>query len=166
MSDGEYLTGKVVATRWQEFVDKKTHVTKPIFNVTVEVGSTEASRKVRPSVFIDNQILDFGPGKGKTRMEDVLEILNSYDIPVNMDSISQNDPFSWGDQLMGKEVSVFVKTDDEGNEKAYLNRASKPELEASRVRELWAALSDGKPEPSSSAADTGLDDDDDIPFGD
>jgi len=165
MLEADVYSGKVLGVKWSEYTDKDTQVTIPILALTVLITANGEERKVYPSVFVDQTIIDRGAQAGKTRAQDLLETLESYGLDVDIDDVSNNDPTAWPDQLTGMELPVYCKEGEDGKVKAYLNRLGRPSLEPARVKELWGAMAGNKPVPrADSAADTGLDDDDDFPF--
>lgn len=142
-----------VDASWSDF-EKKDGTTIPILNLNgyINVGGEEI--KVYPSLFMDPDFDD--RNDGKTKIQTVLELLASYEIDVDVDEVSNNNPNEWPLALQeASPLSVWVKGPDEnGRHKAYLNKRGRKSLEESEVSKLWGAVT-GAPTAAAAKSDAG-----------
>jgi len=169
MSKEAVFEGEIKSIKFEEFEPKDGGKAIPILALNVEVPKKDGTTKiVTPKLWFSDELITSGYAAGKSRVQDALEMLASYDVPVDTENLGQNDPMSWEDHLVGQNAVVFVKIDEEGKMKCYLNKRGRPEIAPDRVRELWAGVTGGAKTSKSATApskgvDTGLEDDD-LPF--
>lgn len=141
--------GSVVGTRWTRWDDEEQGKHVPILTLECEVGTGDNAKKLFPSLFFDTELATQGADAGKSRLQTSLEVLSSYEVEVDPDNPSNNNPAEFGPAMMGKKVSLYCDAKD-GKQRCYINRARKPELKESEVAALWAEIT-GSDQPAKLA---------------
>jgi len=137
LDEGTY-EGPIHEAKWTEWDDDGRGVL--VLNTPVDVTVGEKAHKLYPALFFDSELITSGRDEGKTRMEVALEVLASMGVEVDMESPPHIDPVTLPSQLEDVIASVYTKVDDNGRQKSYLNRRSKPPIPDERVTELWGSL--------------------------
>ena len=131
--------GKVIGTRWTRWDDEEQGKHVPILTLECAVGSGDNAKKLSPSLFFDTELATQGADAGKSRLQTSLEVLKSYEVEVDPQNPSNNNPAEFGPAMMGKTISLYCD-EKEGKQRCYINRARKPELKESEVAALWAEM--------------------------
>ena len=161
--------GPVTEAKWGGWKDEDTNRTIPILTLTVEIKIDGETKQVFPSLFFSPDLKTSGNDAGRPQSIVSLEVLGTYLESVDSTNLSANNPASFKEEIIGQEVNVFVKEDNNGDLKVYLNKRGRPELSESDLGFIWQEIDkDTKAAQGESTEDDGLGlsekDSDDIPF--